>query len=301
MAGVLAGCLGGGSDDAAGDALAMPANEARLAGTVTDAELRPVVGANITFEGIDDLRVVTGDAGTFNITLPSGSYRMLVEAAGFFRARQDVSLQEGGVTEVHVTLEELPSQVPYLAVYPLAGFSVCDIALFLVVTTWEVATGTDCPIGDPVRSVIQQVDASWRYAVIEQTWETADSFALYVADDLNCTTDDPCYAILFGGTPPIRVDVAPNDAELAAQYASDGEATPPEGSWELWANVLYIGMYQDQWGGLTSDPICRGLINYSPGCPSWGVSTGIPFDIYVSVFNWERPANPNQYTALPDE
>ncbi len=301
MAVGLAGCVGGGSDTLGGTDLPMQDDEARLAGTVTDAELRPVAGANISFEGLDDLLVVTGSAGTFNVSVPAGSYRVLVEAEGFFRARQDVSLAAGDVTEIHLTLEELPSQVPYLAVSPLAGFSVCDIALFLAVTTWEALTGQDCPLGDPVRSVIQNVEASWRYAVVEQTWETADSFALYVADDQNCLTSDPCYAILFGGTPPIRVDLAPNDPELASQYASDGEAQPPEGAWEMWANVIYIGMYQDQWGGITSDPICRGLINYSPGCPSWGVSTGIPFDIYVSVFNWERPADPNAYTALPDQ
>lgn len=297
----LAGCITGDTDTTSQSDFGLSDDRGRLVGRVIDSELRPVAGANITFEGVDDLRAVTGASGGFNVSLPPGTYELLIEAPGFFRDRQDVTIRAGDVSELHVTLQELPSQVPYLSVYPLAGYSVCDISLFLWVTTYDGVTGQDCPLGDPVRTAIQEIAESWRYAVVEMTWETADSFALYVADDQNCLTSDPCYAIIFAGSSPARVDLAPNDPELAAQWASDGEAQPPEGAWEMWANVIYIGMYQDQWGGLTSDPICRGLLNYSPGCPSWGVSTGIPFTTYVSVFNWERPADPNAYTALPDE
>lgn len=296
---VLAGCLGGETEGFA-EGPTEDANRGRLIGKVTDVELRPVLGANITFEEAEELRAVTGQGGTFNVSLAPGTYQMLVEAPGFFRHRQDVSVEIGAATEVHVQLEQMPSQVPYVGMYPMAGYSVCDISAFIVVTTWEVLTGQPCPLGDPVWNLIQAVDEAWQYAVIEMTWETADSFALYVAEDQNCLTSNPCYGIVFAGTPPARIDIAPEDAELAARYASDGEDVPPAGAWEMWANVLYIGMYQEQWGGVTSDPICRGLFNYQPGCPSWGVSTGIPFDVYVSIFNWERPANPNAYTAIPD-
>ena len=210
-------------------------------------------------------------------------------------------VQEGAVAEVTVALEAMPSEEPYVQTYTMAGMSACDVSLFMAVFPLDFYTGS-CPFAEPVRWVVQDVPASWRYGIVELTWNTNDAFALYTQNGHpNCLTSDPCMGIRFGGSAPLRLDMAPGDEELARQWASDGQTTYPEGEWELWANTLYIGMYRDEWGMVTDDTICRPPpVNYSPGCPSWGFSTGIRFDVYVSIFNWERPEEPEKYTGLPD-
>lgn len=294
----LAGCTGEGtgtsvpSVDLAGRSLG------GLAGTVTTDELVPLVGATVAADGVE---AVTDPTGYFLLAdLTPGILEVTASAPGYFRVVQEVRVDAGAVAESAFALAPMPSDDPYVEIFVLAGFSTCEYALFLSVSTIDGNTGMDCPFGDPKRSVIQNISESWRYGTVEMRWQTADSFALYIADDQNCLTSDPCYGIKFGGHSPLRLDMEPNSTELAEAWASDGKAQYPAGAWEMWANTIYIGMYRDEWGSVT-DSVCRGPgVNYKPGCPSWGLSTGIKFETYVTVFNWEKPRDPAAWSALPD-
>lgn len=297
---IFAGCVGGGAADLDQETELPSGSGAALAGTVVSEELAPLVGANVTIKD-SPLRATTDEAGKFRIgDLPAANVKVAVEAFGYFRQEQEVALEEGVTKETKFILVKLPSQDPYEELFVLNGYSVCEYALFLSVSTIDGQTGQPCPLGEPRRSVIQEIAPSWQYGVVEMTWRTADSFALYIAEDQNCLTSDPCYGIKFGGRSPLRLDMAPDDQKLAEEWSSDGEDRYPIGNWTMHANVIYIGMYRDEWGSVTDEPICRGALNYKPGCPSWGFSTGIPFTTYVTVFNWERPDKPEAYSALPD-
>lgn len=76
-----------------------------LAGTVTDAEGDPLVGANIRVEQTT-LGAATDLDGTFRITsIPAGDQSVVITLVGYQRVERDVSIPPGGEARLDVSLE----------------------------------------------------------------------------------------------------------------------------------------------------------------------------------------------------
>ena len=168
-----------------------------------------------------------------------------------------------------------------------------------------------CPLGEPSAAENSSVAESWRYLVVETDWDTQDTFWLYVSHEPGCISDDPCWGNAVGRA-PLRVDGAPNDTALAAKYALDGKRTYPEGAFEFYISPAYAGMFRDEINN-TAGAHCVTIItttlgplgqqwNPNLGCGlGYGVSTGIRYTNYVSIFHFERPADPAGYSGMPDQ
>ncbi len=291
-----AGCSGTNPNTLSGDATTQssdsPAGDvADLQGLIVDEELRPVGSARVT---VDDQWANTTDRdGRFRLeALPAGQHQVRVDAFGYESTARQVNLIGGQALDVQFKLEILPVRTPWTELIPISAYTMCDGAAVLVLTPLSEV----CPDSTTVHEI--PINGSWRYAVIELAWETSDYMLLWLDDDYACTDSNPCWAMEIGNS-ILRVDAAPQDPEIAREYASDGNYQYPNTSFELTALITYMGMYRDDING-TLGPVCAASpTNGDLGCFGLGASLGIPLDLYVSVFHWERPADPASYSAIP--
>lgn len=300
----LAGCVGSEAGDAASAAdptqpIKLEDGEVIVSGVVVDDQLAPIAGALLQLD--ESAPVTTDVAGAFTIApVTPGEHTIIVQALGHESMARRVTVPSEGLTGLTFTLAPLPVETPYTEVAILRGFSICDVSVFLLITTVDGYIG-QCPLGEPVRNVEMDVADSWRYGVLEMDWLTADSFAFYTSKDGNCLTNDPCWGALMG-PPPLRMYAAPQDPELAKRYrlvtSSEGAMYPEEG-FHMIITALYAGMFQREMNN-TLGPQCQQDVDFYIGCPGIGTTLGVAFTYYVSVFHFERPSDPEKYSAVPD-
>lgn len=145
----------------------------------------------------------------------------------------------------------------------------------------------------------------WAYFVVQIVWQSSESFWVSInTKGAGCTTGAPCPGVEISRS-PLRVDGAPEDAAIAKRYALDGKKTYAEGKQGLSISTLYAGLLREEINS-TAPAVCVAFwgqfgVASRLGCPlGFGYSTGIRFKQYVSIFHWERPLKPSEYSALPD-
>jgi hypothetical protein len=277
-----------------------------IEGLVITEELVPIVGATVVADEAPP--AITDVGGRFRISgLPIGvTLRVQVLALGYESVARNVQIPgEEAAVELQFMLPKLPTQTPYTELVITSGFEVCTVT-----TGVFVRAINPCPIGTPSPADKNVAAESWRYLVVETDWDTQDAFWLYVSPYSGCHTGDPCWGQAIGNA-PLRVEGAPNDTALAKKYALDGERTFPEGEFEFFVSPAYAGMFREDVNN-TAGPQCVLLIltllgplgqkwNPNLGCGlGYGVSTGIKYTNYVSIFHWERPSDPATYSGMPD-
>jgi hypothetical protein len=87
-----------------------------------------------------------------------------------------------------------------------------------------------------------------------------------------------------------------------------GPPYPENGSFDMNVNGQWIGALQPELSG----PACQLVLQtatgagFKPGCLGVGVATGIPYDLYVSLFHFMQPDDrgpccpASKYSAVPD-
>ncbi|HZB47669.1 MAG TPA: carboxypeptidase regulatory-like domain-containing protein, partial [Mycobacteriales bacterium] len=118
-----------------------------LRGTVTSGG-NPLAGARVTIDGPVDRTANTGADGTFQFTLPTGSYTVSVSAFGYEAATATVSVTEGETTTQDFALTAAPSGTLSGTVTSAAG---------------PVANATVTVTGTPIAPVT--TDASGHYSI----------------------------------------------------------------------------------------------------------------------------------------
>lgn len=295
---LIAGCFGS-AGETGSDATTNPTTHATaddaadLRGLIVDEELRPVAGARVA---VDEQWANTTDAdGRFELEeLPPGAHRVRVDAFGYESTARQVDLVAGQALDIQVKLDILPVREPWTEVIPVVAYTMCDGAAVVLLTPFSGV----CPGSTTVHQV--QINESWRYAVIELAWETSDSMMLWLDDDYACTENNPCWAMEVGSS-VLRAEAAPQDPDIAREYASDGQYQYPNGSFELTTLLTYTGMYRDELNATLGPACAASPTTGDHGCYGIGMSLGIPLDLYVSVFHWERPSAPASYSAVPAE
>lgn len=305
---LLAGCVSGETTSVApsSDGVAGTGGGV-LRGLVISEELAPIPGAIVAVSG--NATATTDEAGRFELSgLPVGvSIRVEILALGFTSLARDVTiLGEDAPLDVQFMLALLPITSPYTELIITSGFEICTVVLGVYVRSVE-----PCPLGTPSPASKNVAAESWRYLIAETDWDTQDTFWMYVSHNSGCNTGDPCWGNAIGRS-PLRVEGAPNDTALAAKYAIDGKKLYPEGSFEFYVAPAYAGMFRDEINN-TAGPHCNTIIitglgplgqqwNPNLGCGlGYGFSTGIKYTNYVSLFHYERPTDPAEYSGMPDQ
>lgn len=313
----FAGCAGGLADPE-GAALGTTAVSAEAAppqgdpntgirGYVQTDELLPIVGATVAVGGYAP--VTTEEDGSYEIrNLVPGPHRILVEAPGFSSTARTVDVGFEEIVEATFVLVDIP-----------------DDTARVEFTTWKGRD--DCRLADPTQAPGSPVPAwytyllacsrpnllhvlleySWAYLVVEVEWDGTNSFKTWVSDDGACNSRDSCYGIEYGES-PIRIEGAPLDSAIASRWSLDGKTMYPEGRETVRIITHYIGEGRALLNS-TLNAQCREIyrdLGYQQerfGCPmgvgySYGLG-GHPFTYYVSIFHFDRPASPGDYTAIP--
>lgn len=287
---------------------------ASIRGVVLTGELTPIEGAQVQVDEHEPL--VTDSAGRFQAQgLAAGDHRVVALALGYAPAAQRVSLAEGETSEIRFVLDPVPVAEPYIEVIHDRGYSSCDY--MLVVFTGRIPP--PCNTGeDPNNHFVKQVEEPWVFHVTEAVWQSTSAFdetmRLFASDDTDCTSGSPCYGLVYGEE-YARLEGEPGKTELVAHYDPwmDHRGPPyPNGSFEMHVNVQWIGLLVDEINSIPTDP-CQTIIvtatgtGYKRGCVGVGVSLGVPFDVWTSIFYWEWPEDrgaccpATSYTALPDQ
>lgn len=313
---VLAGCAGkptATENEIIVDEFGADGTGGAIAGTVVSTETAPIVGALVGVEGVPP--TTTDEAGRFHFRgLVPGRYSVEVQALGYTSVGKSVEVIAGETNDLIFTLDVIPVEVPRVEVLIFKGFSICDYMLYLF--TGRVPSPCDSSQAKTQFSVV--VNGSWEFVVAEMKWQggfaNSDTFRMFLSDDSDCTSGSPCYGLLYGRG-YIRLEGEPGDTELVKHYdpwmddRGPGYPDRENGSFEMFLNGQWIGAFASELG---ANPTCQTTSEvaagsgYKPGCVGVGVSTGLPYDAYVSVFYLMQPSPrgaccpATTYSAIPD-
>ncbi len=285
-----------------------------ITGTVVDEETAAVVGALV---GLDATQSTTTDeAGQFSFkAVPPGSHEVQVQALGYSSIGRAVDVVEGEVVQLILTVAALPVLEPHLEVIILKGMSICDYMVYVISGRLPPQA---CNAGDAQNQFPIMVNETWDFMVAELKWQggfaNSDTFRFFTADDGDCVDGSPCYGLQYGRG-YVKLEGEPGDTELVKYYdpwmddRGPGYPEKKNGSFEMMVNAQWIGLFASELG---ANPVCQAILEYAagsgykPGCLGIGVSTGIPFETYISIFHLMQPdprgvcCPATTYSAIPD-
>ncbi len=309
----LAGCVGG--DDAGpqgDDAPTGPQfNEdtGAVRGTVTDAELLPLEGAQVAILNLDTgISTTTDDAGTFTLSnVPPGTHTLAVQKLGFESQAKKVDVQAGDETFVELMLDPVPVEEPYVESLPHAGQYGIGFAFVLSTICYG------CSSEERAWFMFGGFPDDFAGMVAEARWETDDYLGFdFLSRDAKCGEDgdtscvwyrtrsqSPMYFFAepcgdYTGPPYYGRTPVPCDPETFDDFQGTGSG---DAHLETW----YIGLLQEETH--TLDPVCTNenwVLTYEQGCYGVGPAPETRWDTWVSIFHLELPPNAQSYTAFPD-
>lgn len=115
-----------------------------LSGTVTDAALLPLAGAQVVVDGAN-LSATTDAAGSFSFELLPGEYVVLASHADFRDGALRASVMSAQTSTLAFQLTPIPRVVPYHEVQEAQGYIACAA----LVGQGEQRSTTDCGNNDP--------------------------------------------------------------------------------------------------------------------------------------------------------
>lgn len=265
VAGVLAGCVGGGDaedvDPPTASATATATQDSgAISGLITDEEGLPVAEAQVAL--IDaDLEAMTDGAGTFTFNnLSAGSHKLIVQKLGYESVARTIEVALGEVTQVELTLAAVQvGQEPYVVPMVFEGIIQCSTNPYYPVNVCDGVTGEDTSL---FFLEIDESQAEWEEAVIELVWTpttaaTGQALEIDVCDVQNTTTaqaycsDSEHYWEFEGGESPLvmRLDDLPLEETNLYQVGIGADWLSPYPAVQQ-RFTLYIGLcYWDDCDG----------------------------------------------------
>ena len=320
----LAGCTSGDPGDAATRAIPTDIGfdfgrgTAVLQGQVTDTEKVPLDEAELQIADLDP--ILSDSSGLFRATgLPAGTHLVTASAIGHATVAREVTLRDGEIQEAVFELERLASVDPYLEILNFRGYSYCDYMLIWSHGRLTEVCGDD--IGDNNTIFRVNVSGTWQYIVSEIDWTpvyggTSDAMRLVHGTSEFCSSGDPCYGVVYG-TYYARLEGEPGGkTDVVTHYDpyTDNRGPPyPNDTFDLTVVAQWAGFLREELRTPPPADYCQIVVGvllgggeYKPGCLGVGVSTGISFDLWTTLFHNAKPADygaccpATEYTALPD-
>lgn len=263
---VVAGCLGGPSEDVAAGPRAAPAewglDEAHgvILGQILDDESWPLIGAKVRLEETGAEAVSGPDGGFVFPQVRAGTVRIASAMDGHLSVQKTAEVVAGQVTDVEIVLPKLPTDHPYHETVVHAGFIsfgnwVIDVA--------GPAMGIDalcerCIMEFWTRPFAHAIalEPLFDGAFTKPVGEATMGFGLYDADAADATQGA--------------------EGVYASGWWTSGDRVPVEQAWP-------------------DDEVRMYLYN---GCDATWVCTEQRFEVYVTVF-YHGPM-PDDFSALPD-
>lgn len=283
-----------------------------IIGQVINTEQLPVPDATVIIDAFPPIK--TDASGLFAVRgLQPGEHVIAVSAVAHADLSRTITLAAGEVLQLQVSMERLAGQEPYPETLIYRGYSICDI---IVYANWQTALENQCndtPLGQGKKDnkFNVTIPGSWRYIISEAVWTPqtgagGDSMRIEhaPANKTNCSGGDPCYGEVAGQDSYARLEADPGKTEIALFYDawSAGNWLPyPEEEFNLGIWVQWTGLLRKE-----TKHSCefwdRGFYTgagswHKQDCWGFGVSTGIPFDLWITIFHWQPP--PMVYPCCP--
>lgn len=268
-------------------------------GRVLTADLFPIADAEIIVDGSH--RTWSDASGDFAVRgLDSGTHELLVEAAGYTSLAQTfVWDPDGSSPPLTIRLEEAMTNAAYVTVLMFRGYDICSLSAGIF------SLPQPCPFGERSSAFPIEVGNAWAYGVFEMRWATSESFLFSSTHGPTlCNRNEPCWGVVVGRS-PLRLEAAPDDADIAARYAFDGQKRYPTDAFRMYVDSTNVGLLREELNN-TAYAQCGAAfsgVGAPPrlGCPfGVGFSLGTTFEYFASYFYQERPEHPEAYSAMPD-
>ncbi|MBI2078155.1 MAG: carboxypeptidase regulatory-like domain-containing protein [Euryarchaeota archaeon] len=268
-----------------------------VAGTVTDEEAQPVVGADVGIAGDTHQQSgVTDDLGKFTLSnVPPGKYQLFAQRLGFESAARVIDVREGEITDIRFVLVAIEIREGVHDIWMKQGYFECS---------WTGVGGTgpcffpyvgqsstvpvdpwtnnkrqfDYLVGEGVYTVTNELD--WRQA----SYGTSEKLQVFLSYTTRTTSHRYCNG---QGAPPVLLRWERGDEK-------DKEGTCETGTSSLPSSEPKTIPFKGQ--NITS------RVNVGSGSlpgTSAAISFQQAFEIHFGVFYWQ--AAPEGFTALADK
>lgn len=264
LAAALAGCTGGEE----GPALATVAL-GRIHGTVTDAALNPLAGAQVRVDGTET-QATTDATGAFELTLPEGEYLVLASAPGHRGSAQRAMAVASSPAALAFALPPIPTERPSVEVSEGQGLLACRALVEQGRERHDAPCGTNDPNERAALAFPLGDLHGLEGVVVELSWTPSTAAAGRLLLSVSAGADDASPLATAEGaghaavTLPARI--------LEPLLAAGGE---------LVVTASPAGSFTDDEAGLDA-----------------GVALQQPFAVYVSVFRHAAP--PAGYSILTE-
>jgi hypothetical protein len=259
---------------------------------VTDEELVPVEGARVALVGTEVARF-TGPGGRVLLVAPAGSYAMRVESLLHSPVERAVEIVAGTTAEASISLKTVPQQVPYSEIFVFSGMSSCNVPLLWGVLNFsEVCNNTTLVRSSEV--LVVKPEPNWAFFAEELTWQGNHWFTMFT-DNTSGQSVVLKHLSIRHGPSPIRVLAFPG--EIAVGHDPQHYEPYPAKNGSISMRAMFGGYFGEVLRPISSN--CN--VGHDSGCLGVGTSVEARFDLYASVFYHERPAQPELYSALPDQ
>lgn len=288
----FSGCIG--SERGEGGVAGSTGEGVELVVRVVSRELFPLVEALVRLNETDvEARTDIEGTVTFGGLLP-GTYHVFAEALGYYPATRRVELSFDEADPLVLVLEELPLVEPFHLVFIRNGISSCEVPL---VFGWISEAEVCAAAGIPGRSFFNaSFEDGWAFASLELTWKGSGWFALWVYPCETRCVRDKIHGYRVGPN-PVRLDAFPGETGVGKDRQF--YIPFPKGAGRIETFTPYAGEFAEQINAVVPQSACGGGI-HDQRCAGVGISFERRFTLYISQFYHQAPADPKNYTALPD-
>lgn len=285
----LAGCVGS-SREALGGAAPVDSEFGEIHVLVTDDELVPLQGARVEVQGAGAFNF-TGADGRLALQVTPGSYKVRVESYGHESALRETDVGAGSIVEVVVVLVAVPAKVPFTEVKMFAGTSSCTVPLL-----WGIFDLSDACASAAKSAHLFAVkpNADWAFLVQELSWKGSYWFTMFTDNAVPQTVTLKHLSIRHGPS-PIRVMAYPG--QVALKHDAQHFEPYPAKNTSLHIRSMFAGYFGESLRPIGSQ--CN--VGHDAGCMGVGTAVEARYESYASWFYHEAPANPEKYSAIPDQ
>lgn len=238
-----------------------------VVGTVSDAALTPLAGANVSVEGANQSMLADG-SGAFRFTLPPGEHVLLASLAGYKVAALRANVVSDQTATLAFTLEPLPKDAPYRVAQEAKGLVGCRV---LVERAGE-RTLVPCGAQDPN----ERTRADFAVDTVEELGGAVVELAWEPASQASGTMELVVSRAAGGKLVPIAASRGSGHVALPIPARLLGDLQPGDA---LVAEVTPAGSLTDDEAGADASVIAQQ-----------------PFTLYVTLFYREEP--PGGYSAM---
>jgi hypothetical protein len=276
-------------------------------GIVADESILPTANATIHLLTTDQppkvLAQTASDASghfAFSLIAP-GTYGVRATATGFANGSALAHIVAGEVLRVQIILGQAPAQDPYIITIVKVGYLSCAVGTIIA------PTNNRCPTDTMNATIRFDIPEGFRYILTESQWPKSDeelSQYLYTFTskrnaDGTFTNESKTMDDIWGKS-ILRAGYRPGEVKPKPQLSSNALITyapVPKGAFRLTVTSYYAGLYAEEINH-TAYPVCRLIYDR---CAGVGVTLGLKYHQYLSIFIFGAPTDVDRYSAVPDQ